>query len=205
MILLTRKRLSIMDIRRLVIIVCWFIYVFFNFFGNCLAWNDSDGPRSSKGIPSVPNNLTSSSSSTGIREVSLNNERKDQSPDAEQIVSIPRRSNGLQRAIDTSKLRKVCKLLQNALGSLQELSPSTQEGGTLKEDDKSPKAKAEPKPKLKSPMRFFPCGCGGCCLMRPMIMCKVKYTPPKFKMKPLKSKTKCGNPHYGICLGRRKR
>ena len=192
-----------MDIRRLV--MCWFIYVFFNFFGNCLAWDDSNGPRSSKGISSILNNLTSSSSSTGIREVSLNNETKDQSPYTEQTVPIPRRSNGLQRTLDTSKFRNVCKLLQNALGNLQELSPSTQEGGTLKIDEKSLKAKAVPKPKLKPSMCFFPCGCGGCCLMRPMIMCKVKYTPPKFKMKPFKSKTKCGNPHYGICPGRRKR
>ena len=74
---------------------------------------------------------------------------------------------------------------------------ATRLGGISKLKDKS----SETKPSLCC----YPCGGGGCCLMRPMIIYKVKYTPPKFKMKPLKSKTKCGFPHYGIRLGRKRR
>lgn len=150
-------------------------------------------------------NLKSPLSRAEIRHVLLNTEKKGQTSGIDQIESIPSKSNVFPRTLDTEKLKKVCKLLQTALGRLQELSPSKQEGVTSKLNDKSPKGKSKPKIKPKPPLCFFPWGCGGCCLMRPFNMYKVKYTPPKYKMKPLKPKTKCGNPHYGIYLGRRRR
>ena len=100
---------------------------------------------------------------------------------------------------DSLKIKTVCKLLEKALGSLKSLSQNTSKDGRgTKVKDKSSK----PKPSFP----YFPlCGCAGCCLMRPMIMYKVKYTPPKFKMKPLKAKAKCGHPHCGVYLGRKRR
>lgn len=105
--------------------------------------------------------------------------------------------NGFARNLKAAKIKRVCRLLQRALDGLKEFSKSVPAGGVSKQKDKYSK----PKPSLCC----CPCGCGGCCLIRPMIMYKVKYTPPKFKMKPLKSKTNCGCPHYGIHLGRRRR
>lgn len=199
-----------MEINRFVIF--WLIGFVLSLFDICLASNHVKQLRAIKNA----HNLKSSSRRPGIKEVFLYNDKNNQQTDAEILQRLPLigksnrvPNNGLPRTLDTSKLKRVCKLLQNALGSLKELSPSTQEGGPSKLNDKSPKPKPKPKPKLKPKpnpsLCFFPCGCGGCCLMRPMIMYKIKYTPPKFKMKPLKSTTKCGNPHYGICLGRKKR
>lgn len=189
------------------LVIFWFICFGLNLFDNCLASDNFSRSRVINIAYRKRSNLKLPSSTASMQEVSLYNDDKSQEVDKEQRVAIPRKRNGLARTFDTTKLRRVCKLLQNALGSLKELNPSSQEEGTSKLEDKSPKAKPKPKaePKPNPSMCFFPCGCGGCCLMRPMIMYKVKYTPPKFKMKPLKSKTKCGHPHYGICLGRRKR
>ena len=109
----------------------------------------------------------------------------------------PSDGNGFTRNLNAAKIKRVCRLLERALDGLKEFSKSAPAGGVSKLNDKSSK----PNPSLCC----CPCGCGGCCLMRPMIMYKVKYTPPKFKMKPLKPKTKCGCPHYGIHLGRKRR
>lgn len=128
--------------------------------------------------------------------------RKRRNNETEKRMSATQSNNlsygsDITRTLNSAKLKKVGRLLEKALDGLKECSQSAPEGGILKLKDKSPKQKPS--------LCCFPCGCGGCCLMRPMIMYKVKYTPPKFKMKPLKSKTKCGCPHYGIHLGKKRR
>ena len=149
----------------------------------------------------MSHDFKSASSKTGIKHASLHFNKEDRRTDTGQQMTIPGKSNGFVRTLDNVKLKRVCKLLQNALGTLEEFkNPNTHGGGISKQEDKAPK----PKPKSYPNLCVFPCGCGGCCLMRPVILYKVKYTPPKFKMKPLNPKTKCGNPHYGICLGRKK-
>lgn len=134
-----------------------------------------------------------------IRRRSLHNEIAERSFSPRSVNRAG--GNGVTRHSDSAKLKTVCKLLEKALGSLKDLSQKSPKGpgGRIpKLKDKSPKSKPS--------FCYFPaCGCGGCCLMRPMIMYKVKYTPPKFKIKPLKAKPKCGHPHYGVYLGRKRR
>lgn len=119
--------------------------------------------------------------------------------------SNPIGGNGFARTLKSAKLNKVCKLLEKALHGLKECrgGESASDEGISKLKDK-PSMDKSSKP-AKPSLCCFPCGCSGCCLMRPMIMYKVKYTPPKFKMKPLKSKTKCGCPHHGVYIGRKRR
>ena len=142
--------------------------------------------------------LKSSTSKTGFNETTLYIEKGN--GNTEQQGSTDR---GFARTVDKVKLKKVCKLLQSALGTLEKLDSDHHNGVASKQEDKS--QRSEPKPKSTPSLCFCPCGCRGCCLMRPMIMYRVKYKPPKFKMRALRAKTKCGNPLYGICLGRKKR
>lgn len=133
--------------------------------------------------------------------------KKRENNETEERSLAPQSSNpigddGFARTLKSAKLNKVCKLLEKALHGLKEFrgGESASDEGISNLKDKPSKDKSS-KP-AKPSLCCFPCGC---CLMRPMIMYKVKYTPPKFKMKPLKSKTKCGCPHYGVYLGRKRR
>lgn len=171
--------------------VFWCIGIVLNLHGDCLAYSSVNHKRTT--ILSKLKTLSSLYDDKGRRE-----------NETEQRIASPQSNghtggNGFTRNLNATKLKTVCRLLEKALDGLKEFSQSAPEGGISKLKDKSPKPK--PKPSLCC----IPCGCGGCCLMRPMTMLKVKYTPPKFKMKPLKSKTKCGSPHYGIYLGRKRR
>lgn len=181
--------------------VLWFIGIVLNLHCNCLASKSSDSVNRTNNttlVYSVRANLKS------YKETSPpfhdNKSRRKNETVKRMFASKsnhPSDGNAFARNLNAAKLKSVCRLLERALDGLKEFSQSAPSGGVSKLKDKFPK----PKPSLCC----IPCGCGGCCLMRPMIMYKVKYTPPKFKMKPLKSKTKCGCPHYGIHLGRKRR
>lgn len=163
----------------------------------CIALVYLRGLRAKK-VADILNGLKSSTSKTDFNETTLYIEKGN--GNTEQQGSTDR---GFARTVDKVKLKKVCKLLQSALGTLEKLDSDHHNGVASKQEDKS--QRSEPKPKSTPSLCFCPCGCRGCCLMRPMIMYRVKYKPPKFKMRALKAKTKCGNPLYGICLGRKKR
>lgn len=163
----------------------------------CIALVYLRGLRAKK-VADILNDLKPSTSKTGFNETTLYIEKGN--GNTEQQGSTDR---GFARTVDKVKLKRVCKLLQNALGTMEKLDSDYHNRVVSKQEDKS--QRSEPKPKSTPSLCFCPCGCGGCCLMRPMIMYKVKYKPPKFKMRALKAKTKCGNPLYGFCLGRKKR
>ena len=148
-----------------------------------------------KNVADILFDFKSSTSKTGFKETTLYIE-KEGDGNTEQQVSTER---GFARRVDKVKLKRVCKLLQNALGTLEKLDFDHHNEVVSKQEDKS--QKSEPKPKWTPSLCFCPCGFGGCCLMRPMIMYKVKYKPPRFKLLALKAKTKCGDPLCGVYLG----
>lgn len=174
-----------------------FFCVIMNIPDQCIALVYLRGLRAKK-VADILNGLKSSTSKTGFNETTLYIEEGN--GNTEQQGSTDR---GFARTVDKVKLKKVCKLLQSALGTLEKLDSDHHNGVASKQEDKS--QRSEPKPKSTPSLCFCSCGCRGCCLMRPIIMYRVKYKPPKFKMRALKAKTKCGNPLYGICLGRKKR
>lgn len=166
-----------------------FFCVIMNIPDQCIALVYLRGFRAKK-VADILNGLKSSTSKTGFNETTLYIEKGN--GNTEQQGSTDR---GFARTVD--------KLLQSALGTLEKLDSDHHNGVASKQEDKS--QRSEPKPKSTPSLCFCPCGYRGCCLMRPMIMYRVKYKPPKFKMRALKAKTKCGNLLYGICLGRKKR
>ena len=182
--------------------VLWSIGIVLNLHCNCLASKSPDDISLTRNIDlaySVRANLKSSNETSS----SPFNDNKNR-PKNKTVRTIfasksnhPTDEKAFARNLNAAKIKRVCRLLEGALDGLKEFGKSTSAGGVRKLKDKSSKT-------LPS-LCCWPCGCCGCCLMRPMIMYKVKYTPPKFKMKPLKSKTKCGCPHYGIYLGRKRR
>lgn len=181
--------------------VLWYIAIFLNLHCNCLASKSPDDVSRTQNtnlVYSVRENLKSSNETSSPFN---DNKNRRKNKTVQTIFasksSHPTDENGFTRNLNAAKIKRVCRLLERALDGLKEFGKSTSAGGVSKSKDKSSKTKPS--------LCFCPCGCGGCCLMRPMIMYKVKYTPPKFKMKPLKSKTKCGCPHYGIHLGRKRR
>ena len=183
--------------------VLWCIVL--NLHCDCLASKFSKNVYRAREANGDFNVLASLKSTNGIlhrpdHKKRRNNETEESTLASESNVNLADGSDFARtRTLNSAKLKNVCRLLKKALDGLKECDQSTSVPGkpVLKLKDKSSK----PKPSLCC----IPCGCGGCCLMRPMIMYKVKYSPPKFKMKPLKSKTKCGCPHYGVYLGRKRR
>ena len=176
--------------------VLWSIGIVLKLHCDCLASKSPDDVSRRRNTDlnySVPDNLNSTNETSPFND---NKNRRKNNTERTIFASTksnhPTDENGFVRNLNAAKIKRVCRLLERALDGLKEFDISTS-----KLKDKSSKTKPS--------LCCCPCGCGGCCLMRPMIMYKVKYTPPKFKMTPLKSKTKCGCPHYGIHLGRKRR
>lgn len=197
--LLQKRKCFIKETFRLTVL--WCIGVVLNLHCNCLASkspHDVSPTRNTNLIYSLRVNLKSSNETSSPFHYNKNR-RKNQTVRRmfASRSNHPSDGSGFARNLNAAKIKRVCRLLERALDGLKEFSKSAPAGGVSKLKDKSSK--------MKPSLCCCPCGCGGCCLMRPMIMYKVKYTPPKFKMRPLKSKTKCGCPHYGLHLGRKRR
>lgn len=196
---LQRRKCFIKGTFRLALL--WSIGIVLNLHCNCLASKSPDDVSRTRNIDlvySVRADLTSANETSSPFNDNKNL-RKNKTVRATfaSKSNHPTDENGFARNLNAAKIKRVCKLLERALDGLKEFDKSTSAGGASKSKDKSSMTKPS--------LCCCPCGCGGCCLTRPMIMYKVKYTPPKFKMKPLKSKTKCGYPHYGILIGRKRR
>ena len=180
--------------------VLWSIGIALNLDCNCLASKSPDDVSRTRKIDLVYSVRANLKSSNETFSPFNDNRNRRKNKTVRTILASksnhPTDENAFARNLNTAKIKRVCGLLERALDGLKKFGKSTSAGGVSKLKDKSSKTKPS--------LCFCPCGCGGC-LMRPMIMYKIKYTPPRFKMTPLKSKTKCGCPHYGIHLGRKRR
>lgn len=105
----------------------------------------------------------------------------------------------MRREVSKEKLHKVCDLLQNAIEALE-----VKDNKHFNDKAKKPDKKKDKSCPCMCLLGSMPCGCCplpyGC--LCPMCQVKVKYTPPKFKLKVMKAKVKCGHPLCGIHLGK---
>ena len=111
----------------------------------------------------------------------------------------------MQREIKQRKLKKICKLLKSVMHTLKSIDKTKkQNDGKEKQNDCAcANAPCGGCPCLPGCCPTIPCGCGGCIRVPlsfgcPCMIVKMKYTPPKFKIKAPKAKTTCGTPCHPV-------